>query len=1445
MPADGENESPAPLQDDQAGHGSESEQPASDTTVNTGVKSPTLSSEEKLKSASASSHVSEERPKSATSHPSSDDQKSSGLNRSQTQSRGASESPTRPKSNASGEIKFEAKPKSSRKKKQLPPDAHKVTFTVTIALAFPTVQDDDQPDMRELIKKKKRVVEAPRAQNYYHCEYYLLPTDTEPVKTDIVTFGMAAKLYTERQEPRVLKTWQDGDQTWVSWTHSHNVVVTDELLCELYKHRLELRIWDTKEKCSTRARFDRPKAFRLPQAKPGEDADDIGGVKTMVIKQSRCFLKMQPRKSYIDRPLPSQTQIAFDALEVQASLEKTSRKSTPAGKGDKKPPGTGKDTEDSPKTPGSGKESPTPTALVAVPSGENLGGRSFSRLGKLAGVGPPKEPKEPKPGRERAPKPPPKSKSRNKENASTKASTKAPTPAPVPKKPGTAETQQAQTWPAAKSDTKSPNVGDQAATVEDSPVKHSTQTRPNKKAEAAALAALEHTKKYGVAMVPMRMAEFFAGKMMMTTRLEKPVPSVDDVFLTVLINEPLLSEEQTRKLNPLIITVNCGKNMPAKPLGYEELSQRCSPVYTKYKFFDQPDHCSMRRQHGSSIYWDDINVFLAGTMDKSQLRECLLGPPLTIEVHDRDREILDEKLKPALFGDDLEDEKISNVGTVASRRTVHNAFSGRDKPWDPHGIAKFDLSGLLLGQKMLSLKVPIQPCANPDLLGLKEGKQDEKLVGIAGAVDGPVDSPTPAGHYFQSGAALNIKVTVAHALTTPEEVAAKPDIETTEQCPFGRIVFMFDYRNTSFLQKIQTLITEINAKALALDKMPLHVIQLALSTYKLSREQQASRALDIVTGFQVMDGIRHVFILEGLREGAIRLIWESLPKPENSDIDVLYHNDMSFSSRLYGPLDVDLCRIKLHEPLHIIIQQSLLYVRDMVPRPCFLALTKLYELIATTKLRHAISNDLFPTAGMVVSMSREFGVPLTSDDFEELQPKTTLPIDDKVYTPFGARTSRTWTPIDNFNDNYENILFDRDGAEGKDFIIENKNVVKEISDANHVVNQKNKKVMIHADVTPAHNYSTQHLNSTELAKEKLRQELAKHPDHRFTYCHEYQHSMTVVPVNVEEVRKHQEELSRSQWRTDKGWVYPGVRNMIESNVHPRKPVEPRIDELKLPWVENTLHTCQMQPTLENRQHLAWDMRHADMNLWKKPPENFGNSPPITIHLAGEKLYREQLEAAHKSFKEWIHKIVVDDLKVHNHRCLPETEMRNKGFKSSNQLDSLQGIRKDPPKKHSLKKPGMYLEDLPPLSVVLNPSVDTATRLAGKSTAPAVENEGVEKIDGFGPGPFEDQSWVLERNKIPLRDYEHKKYDARNGKDFNVYHKERRSLSKRPIQPLTSEEYGTHLFKLPQFYPESYVTQSAQELRRYHPVPPIGESANQSKENENLLKQERTREVDVC
>jgi len=45
-------------------------------------------------------------------------------------------------------------------------------------------------------------------------------------------------------------------------------------------------------------------------------------------------------------------------------------------------------------------------------------------------------------------------------------------------------------------------------------------------------------------------------------------------------------------------------------------------------------------------------------------------------------------------------------------------------------------------------------------------------------------------------------------------------------------------------------------------------------------EQQKRKDLDIVTGFQLLDGKNHVFVLEGLQDGGIQKIWDSISKPK-------------------------------------------------------------------------------------------------------------------------------------------------------------------------------------------------------------------------------------------------------------------------------------------------------------------------------------------------------------------------------------------------------------------------------------------------------------------------------------------------------------------------------------------------------------------------------------
>ncbi|KAL3851655.1 hypothetical protein ACJMK2_015384 [Sinanodonta woodiana] len=1245
------------------------------------------------------------------------------------------------------------------------------------------LMEDETSEPKDSLKRKKNVYEAPRPQSYYHIEYYLVADSDEVMKTDLVTYSMACKIYPERHDARMVATWQERDVTWVAWSHCHRFRVDKEMLLKMFTHTVEVRIWDTKDKLSTRAKFDRPKIFKFPLAKPGEESEE-GGVKGTVSWQFNEFTEMQPKKAREVRSLP--TEITFvksetgpkrKGIQVVAADEV---KGVPSGE-------QNAESQASVGKSGEGGSSGTPHALVAVPvkdAGSIDGRSSFSRLGRLA-------------GRDETPGSAPLGAESRGSKSSDHPSKRSNVPSQGSKSKGGATSETPVKRAPAKS-AESVSGSNKALAVSKETLMPAR--RRSRKQDAITQMNIEYTKKFGICVIPVRLGILFTGAQTVTNRLEQPVAGVEDAFVTIQLDGPLMSEKLHRELNPLIIKIQSVTNLPEMPVSLETLKQKCLPVHCKYTFLQQEAYTSLSRTHAKNVYFDDINVILTGTLEKSELRQFLNGPPLEVEIHDRDRKPSEVKLKASLFGDDLEDEKISNVGTVAGRRTLHNPFKDRGKPWDPFGIAKLNLSDLLLGQRYMYLKIPVYNCPIPDYFG--EGDNSGgKLMGIAGAVDGPVDSPFAVGHYMQAHTMLKVKVEIAYPLTTLENVKYKEQIPSTNECPFGRIVFKFDYKNVVFLNKLQTLVTKINARALELDDMPQHVIDAALSTYKLSSTQQESRTLDIVTGFQVLDGTMHLFILEGLRDKAVDEIWEGLPQPENSDVKVLFNSNLTFSKRLYGSLDVDLCRVKLHEPLEDIVRQPLLYVRDMVPKPCFEGLIKLFQIVKATKVTDVVRNDLFPTADMVVSVSKEFGVPFTTEDFEELQskdeksePKTNMTVArEKSMIEYN---SRTWKPLDNMNMEYMEKLMNRQKGSQVNFKLENISEVKNKSEIIKTQKELHKTPTVKADVQVAHNYSTQYLNSTDMAKEKLRQMLAKDPTTRHTYCQDYHHSMTVVPVNMEKLKKEAAEKSQARWKTEQGWIYPGMKTMLEANVHPKKPYSAKIEELRTRWRENILHVGLLQPPLD-RDKFSWDQRQQDFEIYQRPHSHFGHNEPITIHLSGQKLKQEQLDAFRKEYDVWKSKIVVNDARQYYHRCLPETELREQGHHASNQIAKLKDLLKDAPQKLSLRKPGMRLNEVPPLNVVLNPSVDTVARLAGEPLLPAVEGEGKDNNKGFKPGPFEEYSWNLERNKVPAIDYEHHKFEDTKGHDFNVYHKDRSKFWKTPIVPLTDEERDNHLFWIPE------------------------------------------------
>ena len=58
---------------------------------------------------------------------------------------------------------------------------------------------------------------------------------------------------------QTIRPWQEGDKVWVSWTQSFNINMTKELLKKINFHKITLRLWDTKDKVSKKAKHYRLK----------------------------------------------------------------------------------------------------------------------------------------------------------------------------------------------------------------------------------------------------------------------------------------------------------------------------------------------------------------------------------------------------------------------------------------------------------------------------------------------------------------------------------------------------------------------------------------------------------------------------------------------------------------------------------------------------------------------------------------------------------------------------------------------------------------------------------------------------------------------------------------------------------------------------------------------------------------------------------------------------------------------------------------------------------------------------------------------------------------------------------------------------------------------------------------------------------------------------------
>ena len=235
---------------------------------------------------------------------------------------------------------------------------------------------------------------------------------------------------------------------------------------------------------------------------------------------------------------------------------------------------------------------------------------------------------------------------------------------------------------------------------------------------------------------------------------------------------------------------------------------------------------------------------LLGISDPSILLENIRGPPLVIEVHDRDVQTEAELPAQALFGVESQDDLI---GTHAFSSALPHMI-GADKlkqPPSPFGIAMVDLGELLSGQAVMELTVPV-------VKGPRNSAESAVMEPSSAGLLGVQILP---GDYLESGCELTIKIELQHPLRFPnantpvvqekaprvksrfkkdvrKSIPVSDALSSLIHTPFNRMVYIISAGKGDLVERLLEKVNQVNAKALGLKELPPDVLKAALSTYK-------------------------------------------------------------------------------------------------------------------------------------------------------------------------------------------------------------------------------------------------------------------------------------------------------------------------------------------------------------------------------------------------------------------------------------------------------------------------------------------------------------------------------------------------------------------------------------------------------------------------------------
>ena len=626
---------------------------------------------------------------------------------------------------------------------------------------------------------------------------------------------------------------------------------------------------------------------------------------------------------------------------------------------------------------------------------------------------------------------------------------------------------------------------------------------------------------------------------------------------------------------------------------------------------------------------------------------------------------------------------------------------------------------------------------------LEEQSKLDGTLAVSGTSKKGFSKSNPPRHelFIESGTTLDLTASLYRKLIPSPDVKIQTDdsIPLTERelkdkllvTPFTRMIILFKYLDNETLLAIDSAINKVNKKALP-------NIQGTIRSYSLTAEelkQSIDGSLDLISGYMIIDDDMRLVVLEGLAGvgQGMQSLFVDLPRidKDNDKFKMLCNPDILFPNRLYPEFCPDIRRIRVRDKLKKLARRPEIYNRKQVEEICFEAIDSIMTLRRAKDLRSTKELDMYPPADSLSTLELLYGEAISKADMDGTLKKEFIENFDLTRKTSAARLSASLrkseqvvvsqtnhnlnevqAKIDCWNSDFELHLNTRP-VRKVDHLAENRSLRmqawedmlrrKEVRDFK--ASESLKDITIGLDKEPKiYLYSTQSLNFKEMAIKKLREKVAKDRNASYTYSENFM-SQTVSAVDIELDAKKNAMEGKNQWLTPSGFQYPKRRTTKELIVHPKKPTDARIDDLRDPFrdqldikkenyssdktmrdleksyatqIKSEKYFGTLEPMTFERPFqlkLVGDKQQLPRgNIVEggKKDDNFFRS----VHVGGEAQLKLMEEAQQKEREDWLSKVVVDS-----------AAFKVGGFKVKDkplQMDRGKDLLKDEPQQVALK-----------------------------------------------------------------------------------------------------------------------------------------------------------------